>query len=225
MATCDLRETRFKSAMPKCPKWSLLIEENVVTSFLTEQCTLLRLQDLEDRDMNTCRFSIAYDGIAVADGRMSIKDLAPALLAVGELFDAANAILNEDAAKVEAHVKATSEGSFEVFLEFVQIGLLNQVVSLFSGDKVTAILQMKEFIFGTLGGGGVIALVKWLRGKKASNIENLDEGRIKITAEDGTIVEFPLEVLRLYEDPKVRHAIQELIAVPLQKPGIELPRV
>ena len=174
MAICDLRKTRFKSAMPKYLKWSLLIEKNVVTSFLTEQCTLLRLQDLEDRDMNTCRFSIAYDGIAVADGRMSIKDLAPALLAVGELFDAANAILNEDAAKVEAHVKATSEGSFEVFLEFVQTGLLNQVVSLFSGDKVTAILQMKELIFGTLtlGGGGVIALVKCLRGKKASNIEN-----------------------------------------------------
>ena len=82
---------------------------------------------------------------------MSIKDLAPALLAVGELFDAANAILNEDAAKVEAHVKATSEGSFEVALEFVQTGLLDQAINLFSGDPVTAILHTKEFIFGALG--------------------------------------------------------------------------
>ena len=182
---------------------------------------LLGLEDLEDRDMSTCRFAIAYDGIAVADGRMSVKDLAPALLAVGELFDAANAVLNEDAAKVEAHVKATSEGSFEVALEFVQTSLVNQVVSLFSGDKVTAILQIKEFIFGTLGVGGVITLVKWLRGKKASKIEHLDEGGTKITAEDGTTLEYPLKVLRLYEDRKVRLALHELIAVPLQKSGID----
>ena len=93
--------------------------------------------------MSTCRFAIAYDGTAVADGRMSVKDLAPALLAVGELFDAANAILNEDAAKVEAHVKATSEGSFEVALECVQTSLLDQVVNLFSGNKVTAILPAR----------------------------------------------------------------------------------
>ena len=184
---------------------------------------LLGLEDLEDRDMSTCRFAIAYDGSAVADGRMSVKDLAPALLAVGELFDAANKVLNEDAAKVEAHVKATSEGSFEVALELVQTSLVDQVVSLFSGDKVTAILQMKEFIFGTDGleGGGVLALIKWLRGKKASKIAHLDEGTIKVTAKDGTTVEYPLKVLRLYEDPKVRLAIKELIAVPLQKSGID----
>ena len=34
-------------------------------------------------------------------------------------------------------------------------------------------------------------------------------------------VEYPLEVLRLYKDPKVRRAIQELIVVPLQKSGID----
>ena len=180
-------------------------------------------EELADTGMSTCRFAIAYDGEAVADGRMSIRDLAPTLVAVGELFDAANAVLNEDAAKVEAHVKAASEGSFEVALEFVQTGLLNQVVSFFSGEKVTAILQMKEMIFGIgiPGAVTVIGLVKWLRGKKAAKVQNDDQGNVTITTEDGTTIEIPLKVNRLYEDPKLRTALQELIAVPLNKPGMD----
>ena len=154
---------------------------------------------------------------------MSVKDLAPALLAVGELFDAANTVLNEDAVKIEAHVKATSMGSFEVSLELVQSGLLNQVFSFFSGDKVTAVLQMKELIFGAGAASisSLFALVKWLRGKKASKTENSEDGTVKITNEDGATVEFPLQVLQLYETPKIRQAMHDLIAVPLGKSDID----
>ena len=40
------------------------------------------------------KFSIKYEGSALANHEMNVKDLAPALLAAGELFEEINAILN-----------------------------------------------------------------------------------------------------------------------------------
>lgn len=44
--------------------------------------------------MSQTTFSIAYDGPLLHDGGMDVRDLAPALLSAGQLFDAANAVLN-----------------------------------------------------------------------------------------------------------------------------------
>ena len=51
---------------------------------------------------------------------MDVRDLAPALLSLGKLFDAANLVLNADKAMVNLQVKAHSAGSFEVALELFQ---------------------------------------------------------------------------------------------------------
>ena len=96
--------------------------------------------------MSSCTFSIAYMGDAVEDGSMSAKDMAASLLAVGELFDAANDTLNHGAVKVEIRVRAVSKGSFEIDLEVLQ-SLYKEMVNLFSGDAATAALQMKEYLF------------------------------------------------------------------------------
>lgn len=65
-------------------------------------------------------FKIAYDGEALRDHSMNVRDLAPALLSLGKLFDAANLALNGDKATVNLQVKAHSAGSFEVALELFQ---------------------------------------------------------------------------------------------------------
>src|SRR5690349_13753166 len=101
--------------------------------------------------MSSASFTIAYDGSALRDGAMDVRDLAPALLAVGQLFDAANAVLNRDQATVRISVKATGSGSFEISSDVLQ-NLVSQVTTFLAGDHVVAAINLKEIV---VGGGGL----------------------------------------------------------------------
>ena len=70
---------------------------------------------------NRASTTIIYKGSDVAEGLMDVKDLAPALLALGNLCQATNRCLNGDEAKVDVLVRSDFKaGSFEVSLELVQ---------------------------------------------------------------------------------------------------------
>lgn len=168
--------------------------------------------------MSKASFTIAYDGPALRDGAMDVRDLAPALLAVGQLFDAANTVLNQNEARVNVNVTATGPGSFEIFFEVAQT-LSSQVTSLFSSETVTAAVNLKELI---IGGGipGLIWLIKKLRGRKPDKMERLSESHVRITV-DGDSFDVPLALMRLYQDLAVRVAAQKVVADPLKRDGID----
>ena len=65
-------------------------------------------------------FTVAYDGDSVKNHLMDVRDLAPALLSIGQLFDEANRVLNGDHASIKLQVKALQEGSFEISFEMLQ---------------------------------------------------------------------------------------------------------
>ena len=174
--------------------------------------------------MSQTAFSIAYDGPAVESGSMDVRDLAPALLAVGQLFDAANLALNGEKATIGVNVQATTEGSFEVVLDVVQ-RTASQLVSIFSGDEITAALQLKEVVLvGGAGVVGLIGLVKKLRGRSPRKIEKIDDDSVRITHGSETI-DVPLKLLRLYSDVNVRDALGRFIKEPLDKDGIDIVEI
>lgn len=77
------------------------------------------------------RVSIAYDGEAVRDGSMDVQQLAPALLAVSDLFKAANKATNGEQAALSVRVQAEfGKGSFiidlAVQLETVVVSTLTE---------------------------------------------------------------------------------------------------
>ena len=70
--------------------------------------------------MSEANFSLKLIGPALDDGEIDVHDLAPALLAMGDLFQAANTAINGERAKASVKVRATSRGSFEVDLTLIQ---------------------------------------------------------------------------------------------------------
>lgn len=175
----------------------------------------------EPDQMSRANFTIAYDGAAIADGTMAVRDLAPALLAVGQLFDAANRALNgSDAPPITVNVKATSHGSFQIALEVIQ-SFLESARGFLSGDTVTAALNLKELVLAGAGATyGLLWLIKRLKGRMPDRIERLSENTVRITI-DGESFDIPLELIRLYQDVAVRKAYEELVLIPLQKDGID----
>ncbi len=169
--------------------------------------------------MSKASFTIAYDGPALRDGAMDVRDLAPALLAVGQLFDAANSVLNGDNARINVQVTSTGQGSFEIFFDLLQT-LPQQLVGIFSGEVVTAALNLKELVF-TSGVGGLVWLIKYLRGRKIERSEQLSESMIRLTIE-GESIEVPIALLRLYQDIAVRTALQRVVDEPLKREGIDV---
>jgi hypothetical protein len=148
---------------------------------------------------------------------MDVRDLAPALLAAGQLFDAANTVLNRDEATITVNVKATGIGSFELSFEIVQ-KLASQITALFSGESVVAAVNLKELLVGA--GLSLFWLIKKMRGRKPEKVERLSESHIRITI-DGESFEVPLALMRLYQDLAVRTAAQKVVADPLRRDGVD----
>jgi hypothetical protein len=176
---------------------------------------------MDSQDVSKANFTIAYGGSAIKDGTMDVRDLAPALMAVGQLFDAANRALNgSDAPPISVNVQATKQGSFEIDLTVIQT-LLESAKTFLSGDWVTAAMHLKELVFGgVMSTFGLIALIKKLRGRKPDRIEKVSPDTVRLTI-DGQSFDIPLNMLRLYQDVAVRLAYENLVAIPLQKEGID----
>ena len=137
---------------------------------------------------NSTTFSLSYDGQALANHEIDVKDLAPALLALGELFEELNAFFNREKAAISVNIKATKEGSVIVELHLLQ-SLAQQASTLFNSDGVNAVLNTKDLLVLLLGGGGsstgLLALIKWAKNRKPKSATRLEIGKIKLELEDG----------------------------------------
>lgn len=164
-------------------------------------------------------FKVAYDGEALRSHTMDVRDLAPALLSLGQLFDEANRVLNGDKVTVSLQIKAHEEGSFEILLHLYQ-SIGDQLTQFLVGDFVTSIINLKELV---LGGGtvlyGLYWLIKRLKGQKPHRILDLKNGMVRIEFDKETF-DIPIKLLRLYQDVAVRQAT-EAVLKPLYREGIQ----
>jgi hypothetical protein len=172
------------------------------------------------------RFHVVYDGPALEEHRMDVRDLAPALVAFADLFTAVNKEVNGDAADIRVQVNASFKaGSFGIDLIASQ-HLLSQLKDIFSGNGATAIANASGILSligmaGTALGTtavGLIQLLRVLKGRKPVKIEQQGEiSRVWINQTE--TIEVERNVIRLYRNSVVRTSLEKVIS-PLERDGI-----
>ncbi len=182
--------------------------------------------------MSETNLTLVFDGPSVENGEIDVQDLAPALLAMGQLIQATNQEINGEKAHVSVRVKATAEGSFEVDLNLMQ-SLIENAKALFdfsaeNKEGIAAAKDLAEILFKVTGGvgalgGGVFALMKYLKGRKPDKVENLKSGDIHIHCGD-TYFLTNKKTLQVAESVTVRQQMRKYVST-LAKDGIDTLKV
>lgn len=168
--------------------------------------------------MSRTDFTLTYDGPALRSHEMNVRDLAPAMLAVGELFEALNRLYNGKLADVAVNVTALQPGSFQVGFDVVQ--LVRDATAFLSGAEVTAVLNLKAVIGIGASCKGLLWLTRRLKGRSPERIEKLSPGQFRLTLEGDTFT-IPMEVLQAYQELAVRKAVERIVSKPLSRDGID----
>ena len=174
--------------------------------------------------MSVAEFTIYFDGEALREGSMDVRDLAPAMLAFGDMLEHANRVLNGPEVKVSVRVKGFSTGSFGISFETV-LDLMTQLKGMFqSGSSFRDALEILNLLgispLDVVGwtGIGLFAFLKMAKGRQPSKTTCLENNRVAITFDDETLeVEKP--VADLYMDPEVRDCLGRAVE-PLKTQGI-----
>ncbi len=166
------------------------------------------------------RIHIAYCGAAVDNGYMDVKDLAPALLAFGDLVREANKIANADASNITVYVDSNfQQGSFEITLDAVQtIG--EQIRNLFFSNQTYTLREVLDVLGLAAGltGANVLELIRWLQNRKVTKVERLEDGKARIYSKEEY---YDISVLgfNIFRSVKARENIEKLIS-PLKTEGV-----
>lgn len=172
--------------------------------------------------MKASHFRISYDGPALQTHEMEVRELAPALHAIGDLLEHANRVVNGADVKVAVNVRGSFKtGSFGIDLSLFQ-GVTQSLISLLNSREVIAGATLLALlgISGKDAAKGLIGVVKWLRRRAIVRVEKTESHAILHTAEDQIQIE--LAVLALLVDLETRRALEGVIAKPLKQPGVTL---
>jgi hypothetical protein len=157
-------------------------------------------------------FVVSFDGPGVEEGRIDVRELAPALLSLGKVIDAANLAIYGEKSQIRVEAKAVSIGSFEVSIDAV-ITNWNAFTSFLDGADAQHAKLILEWIgiIGTPAMAGLVGVYRFLKGKRPARVVRA-EGNIFRLEVDGRVLHVPLEVMRLYQDVAVNKAFNELIS-------------
>jgi hypothetical protein len=159
--------------------------------------------------MSTAEFVVSFHGPGVEDGTIDVRDLAPALLSLGQAVDAANIAINGSNVPARVKAKAVSQGSFEVSLEVVLSGWEYVRGLLMTSDGQAAATLITFLGFFGFGAPSLITLYRWLNGRLPDLIERHGSEVTVILGEERLTV--PMEVLRLYQDVAVNQSLGRLL--------------
>lgn len=179
--------------------------------------------------MTKARFEIAFEGDPFDDGEIDVRDLAPTLLAFGNVVQAANKAINSDRADARLKVAASEQGSFVAALT-MDVGWLTDMLDAVSAhpQRVVAANQLMDLLIkaGTIGGGvlGLFAAIKALKGKRPEKVESRGDGTTEITINHTSII-VDDRTVALLQDLPTREAVEDLGTKAARVDGLDSLRI
>ena len=165
-------------------------------------------------------FTVVYDGDALRDGSIDVRDLAPALLGLGDLIAETNREVTGGQVAVALRVRSEFErGSFYVNLEIQQF--YDRFVQIFSGPDATAWATFLTLL-GISGALGLFQLIKRAKGRKATTVVEIEQtNKVRVQFADDEPIDVDRRVWRLFENSRARRAIQAVVQ-PVLRAGIDI---
>lgn len=159
-------------------------------------------------------FSVSFEGDALNEGVIDVRDLASSLISLGEVFTRANDLLNEEQTTVRLGVRATQRGSFEVQLVLNQVAAAATGFVLSAGPLLTATGLMQLVVGRQVS---LLGVLKFLKGRKPERIESSEGVYFRA---DNIELHIPPDVLRLWEQPGILRSAAGIVE-PLVRGAVE----
>ncbi len=157
---------------------------------------------------STEKFSVVYDGPAIHDGSIEMKDFARSLISLSELIEESASIIGHQ--KVSVRVQSVKKGSFEVMLSAG-----TTAVNLFStqeAQSVLSILSAIGFVTGINSLPNLFSLIKQSMGTIPQKATEKKDGNINISFNHCNITVTP-ETFKLYNSLAVRQKLEDTLSI------------
>lgn len=171
---------------------------------------------------------IAYNGPAIENGEMDVRDLAPALIAFADLVESVNNVLKgEQKIKVMLNQDSLQRGSFDITF-ILNTGILDQVSLFVSSaktnglDDLMTVLGWGETAAG-VGGAivyGAFSALKRKGDREIRNVEYKDDQRAEIILDDGERIQTTKNTANVIINVNCRLNIEKVVQ-PLIQNGID----
>lgn len=186
--------------------------------------------------MSSTQFNVAFEGEPFENGEIDVNDLAPALLALGDVIQSANSVLNGDRADARLKLRATQKGSFDALLN-LDVSWITDMLDAVNAhpERMVAAHQLADLLLkggeivakgGEIVGGatvGLFAVLAYLKGKKPDKVNKASKST-EITINQ-TIILVEHETIRLLEDRNTRQAVEKFANEALKIGGLKHVRI
>jgi hypothetical protein len=159
-------------------------------------------------------FSLTYQGPALEGGHMEVRELAPALLALGDIFHEAQEVLYPLTPPVSLEIRAFNRGSFQVLLNLIE----QDVVGALTLPDATALANLITYV--TNANLGILAVIKRARGEPIPGPDALTSGTTRYLDAAGTTLEIPRNTRVLVQRTSIRKSARAFVE-PLAHEGID----
>ncbi|MGB7355637.1 MAG: hypothetical protein WBD06_18160 [Acidobacteriaceae bacterium] len=184
-----------------------------------------RPADGQPPEVTSSAFQLKYEGPAVDDGTMDVRDLAPSLEALGELISRSNDLLNGENSTVTLKVLAKfDKASFDVnfLLNHVLTDSTAAMLPIVSSCSAAQILDLALGAYDKAKGvlSGAARIYKAVRGEKPLEAKPGEQAHttVLVFGNNNTVVADSGSA-RLYSDDRIRAALRKT-ATPLIRGGV-----